>query len=200
MAGTFIDIQVDAKVARDSALVNKLVEVCPVDIFASDGGALRLVEDHLDECVVAGGEVGLCAHFDDRGLVARDRDADATFVTGDFNEPSGLDWTEEAVAEGGYQPIEVDWPTTRAIADRGFVDSYREIHSDPVADPAFTWTPSGEPDDKFDHHDRIDFVLAKGDDLEVIDASIVGESKDAAEIVYEPWPSDHRASVATVQF
>jgi exodeoxyribonuclease-3 len=127
-------------------------------------------------------------------------DADATFVTGDFNEPSGLDWTEEVVADGGYQPIKVDWPTTRAITDRGFVDSYREIHPDPVADPAFTWTPSGDPDDKFDHHDRIDFVLAKGDDLEVTDASIVGESKDAAEIVYKPWLSDHRASVATVQF
>ena len=128
-------------------------------------------------------------------------DADATFVTGDFNEPSGLDWTEEAVTEGGYQPIEVDWPTTRAITDRGFVDTYREIHPDPVADPAFTWTPSGDPDDEFDHHDRIDFVLAKAEDgLEVTGASIVGESKQAAEIVSKPWPSDHRASVATVQF
>jgi len=53
MPGLFIDVQVDAKVARDAALAAKLVEVCPVNIFAKgEDGALRIVEENLDECVL----------------------------------------------------------------------------------------------------------------------------------------------------
>jgi NAD-dependent dihydropyrimidine dehydrogenase PreA subunit len=47
----FIDVQVDPKVAADAALAKKLVDVCPVNIFAQDGG-LRIVEENLDECVL----------------------------------------------------------------------------------------------------------------------------------------------------
>ena len=59
-------------------------------------------------------------------------DADAAFVFGDFNEPSGRDWTEEAV-EAGNQPIAVDWPSSQAVEDEGFVDAYREANPDPVS-------------------------------------------------------------------
>ena len=53
MPGTFIDVEVDAAVAADPALAAKLVEVCPVDIFATgDGGTLAIVEENLDECVL----------------------------------------------------------------------------------------------------------------------------------------------------
>jgi ferredoxin-like protein FixX len=53
MAGMFIDVEVDAKVAADAALVKKLTEVCPVNIFApADDGTLRLVEENLDECTL----------------------------------------------------------------------------------------------------------------------------------------------------
>ena len=53
MAGMFIDVEVDAKVAADAALAKKLTEVCPVNIFAQDGrGSLRIVEENLDECVL----------------------------------------------------------------------------------------------------------------------------------------------------
>jgi NAD-dependent dihydropyrimidine dehydrogenase PreA subunit len=49
----FIDVEVDAEVAQDRELAAKLTEVCPVDIFAqSDDGALRMVEENLDECVL----------------------------------------------------------------------------------------------------------------------------------------------------
>ena len=51
MPGMFIDVQVDEKAAADEALVKKLVEVCPVNIFAAEGGKLRIVEQKLDECV-----------------------------------------------------------------------------------------------------------------------------------------------------
>ena len=53
MAGMFIDVQVDAKVAADPALAKKLTDVCPVNIFAQDErNTLRIVEENLDECVL----------------------------------------------------------------------------------------------------------------------------------------------------
>jgi len=53
MAGMFIDVHVDPKVAADTALAKKLVDVCPVNIFAQDErGTLRIVEENLDECVL----------------------------------------------------------------------------------------------------------------------------------------------------
>jgi NAD-dependent dihydropyrimidine dehydrogenase PreA subunit len=49
----FIGVDVDDEVARDPELAARLVEVCPVDIYArSDDGALGIVEDNLDECVL----------------------------------------------------------------------------------------------------------------------------------------------------
>jgi NAD-dependent dihydropyrimidine dehydrogenase PreA subunit len=51
--GTFIAIEVDDAIAAEPELARKLTEVCPVDIFAQDdGGALELVDDNLDECVL----------------------------------------------------------------------------------------------------------------------------------------------------
>jgi NAD-dependent dihydropyrimidine dehydrogenase PreA subunit len=53
MPGMFIDVEVDAAVAKDAGLAKKLVDVCAVDIFAqADDGSLRIVEENLDECVL----------------------------------------------------------------------------------------------------------------------------------------------------
>jgi endonuclease/exonuclease/phosphatase family metal-dependent hydrolase len=125
--------------------------------------------------------------------------ADAVFVFGDFNEPSHLDWTKDAVA-AGHHPITVRWPTTLSLEKLGFVDPYRVAHPDVVAKPAYTWTPTSEPTDPEDHHDRIDFALIRAKDLKVENASIVGEKPESAEIVVTPWPSDHRAVMAKIRF
>ena len=52
MPGTFIDVRVEAAVSGDAALAQKLVEVCPVDIFAYADNTLEIVEANLDECVL----------------------------------------------------------------------------------------------------------------------------------------------------
>ena len=53
MPGMFIDVEVDAAVAKDAAVVKKLAEVCPVNIFAQNkDGSLRIVEENLDECTL----------------------------------------------------------------------------------------------------------------------------------------------------
>jgi NAD-dependent dihydropyrimidine dehydrogenase PreA subunit len=49
---TFIGVEVDDSVAGDAAVAAKLAEVCPVDIFADDGGRAAIVEENLDECIL----------------------------------------------------------------------------------------------------------------------------------------------------
>ena len=52
MAGLFIDVIVSAEAAADGAIVAKLVEVCPVDVFESTDGALAIANGDLDECTL----------------------------------------------------------------------------------------------------------------------------------------------------
>jgi NAD-dependent dihydropyrimidine dehydrogenase PreA subunit len=49
---TFIGIEVDDEVVDDAALAARLEEVCPVDIYADDGGRVAIVQDNVDECVL----------------------------------------------------------------------------------------------------------------------------------------------------
>jgi len=49
----FIEIEVTPAAAKDAEIVKKLVEVCPVNIFAAaPGGAIEIVDKHLDECTL----------------------------------------------------------------------------------------------------------------------------------------------------
>ena len=127
-------------------------------------------------------------------------------VTGDWNEPSCLDWTTEA-AVAGYHPFAVDWPATRTMLNSGFFDAYRLCNVDPVLKPAFTWAPRKaitelkqrvieEP--YREHHDRIDFAFINNESAaKVIEAEIVGcseviecdESLAGKSTVY---PTDHQ--------
>ena len=125
--------------------------------------------------------------------------AAAIFVFGDFNEPSEYDWTDAAVA-AGQQPVKVQWPTTHRLSEAGFVDTYRAFWPDPVAKPAYTWTARGDEKDPEDHHDRIDFAFAKAANLKVLSAAIVGETGPRTDIAVDPWPSDHRSTVAEIEF
>jgi len=118
------------------------------------------------------------------------------FVVGDFNEPSHLDWTK-AAAKVGRHPIKVAYPTSTEMAKAGFSDSYRTIYPDEMKNPGITWSPAYKIGDPRTHHDRIDFVYFKGKGLEVKDVKILGENKENADLVVSPYPSDHRAVVAT---
>ena len=112
------------------------------------------------------------------------------FFTGDHNEPSHLDYGPETVGtrEGIDEPV--PWPVSMAITDIGFRDTYREIHPDPVADPAIS---------HFGVRDRIDFLYAAGPS-ETLDSNLIGEvgGEDVDE-AFMPWTSDHRAFVSTFE-
>jgi exodeoxyribonuclease III len=124
-------------------------------------------------------------------------DASTVLVTGDFNEPSHLDWTV-AAAHAGLCPIAVPWPSAKALADAGFQDAYRTKFPNPVEHPGLTWTPITAEDDPGDRHDRIDFVFFRGRQAEVRDARVIGERPRRADLVVLPYPSDHRAVAVSV--
>jgi len=119
-------------------------------------------------------------------------------LTGDFNEPSHLDWTARA-AEAGRHPIKVEWPVSKSFAEAGFQDSYRQVFPDEVAHPGLTWSPRTAPDDPKDHHDRLDFVLFRGQGVQAEKVSIVGEKSSQADIVVSPYPTDHRGVLAELR-
>jgi exodeoxyribonuclease III len=118
-------------------------------------------------------------------------------LTGDFNEPSHRDWTTRAVA-AGLAPLAVPYPSTRAVEAAGLGDAFRSVHPDEVARPGWTWTPTTDPADPTDRHDRIDLIFVGGSRATVERCEIVGERAETADIVVDPWPSDHRAVVATI--
>jgi NAD-dependent dihydropyrimidine dehydrogenase PreA subunit len=52
MPGLFIDVQVDAAVAKDPEIAKKLEDACPVDIFEATESGVKIVERNLDECTL----------------------------------------------------------------------------------------------------------------------------------------------------
>lgn len=121
------------------------------------------------------------------------------FLTGDFNEPSHQDWTKRA-AEAGKCPIPVEYPSVLSVTGAGMRDAFRVMFPDEVARPGWTWTPTTKPEDPKDRHDRIDFVFVGGPNVKVRRCEVIGEERRFADIVVQPYPSDHRAVVATVEF
>ncbi len=120
-----------------------------------------------------------------------------TFLTGDFNSPSHLDWTAAVSAVRPEVPYPVDWPVGRALAEAGFRDAYREVHPDPIAMPGFSWTPGGPEVDPREVHDRIDWVLASGP-ATALESTVVGEAGGPdVGIGFDPWPTDHRGVLST---
>ena len=72
MPGEFIDVQVDAKIAKDAVLAKKLEEICPVSIFvagadgvAAEASGIRIDESNLDECVLC----NLCLEAAPKGKI-----------------------------------------------------------------------------------------------------------------------------------
>jgi MYXO-CTERM domain-containing protein len=132
---------------------------------------------------------------------------DPVFFTGDFNEPSHLDWTEAAAA-AGYIPLAVDAPLSQVfISELGMIDGYHQDRvqdgEDEISRWGYTWASdgAGSSDD-----DRIDFVYYAGEGVEVLDSLLVGEANGAGvrgseDVDLKAWwdnsstytVSDHRA-------
>lgn len=109
-------------------------------------------------------------------------------MSGDFNSGSHLDWTEKAKEiHDGYV---IEWPVSKEMIRAGFIDSYRELHINPLLDPGLTWTPrAATSSEKYGLRDRIDYIYYQGEKLQAIESKVV----DYHSIMF---PSDH-AGVST---
>jgi len=65
VSAMFIRCEVDEPAASDPEVAKRLASVCPVDIFADDGGRVRVVEENQDECILC----GLCLEVGPQGAV-----------------------------------------------------------------------------------------------------------------------------------
>jgi len=118
-----------------------------------------------------------------------------SFLVGDFNSPSHLDWNDATVGSRPHVTYPLAWPVTETLERAGYQDSYRQLHPDPVADPGLTW-PAARPASKDSWNpgpaapaDRIDYIMAIGP-VTATDSRVVGEDD------VSPWPSDHRGLVS----
>lgn len=135
-------------------------------------------------------------------------------VTGDFNEPSHLDWTARYAKLGADRWVknktetplrfEIAWKGSQTLANAGLIDAYRNFFKDEVRNPGNTWTPKYPKDTpgrvpySDQVNDRIDMIYFNGLPLKIKEAAVIGESENTANIVYGGrWPSDHRAVLAT---
>lgn len=172
--------------------------------------AEELAELAVTRCYQATGPRGYDATLE---LLRAPLEADRkTFLLGDFNEPSHLDWTVRSAAEGRDRwvtnptgvPLRmaVAWPGSIKLEQLGMQDSYRAVYPDEVARPGYTWTPdypAGTPGRRpYGEQclERIDRIYHFGLGLRPLTAEVVGESDAHADTVSPVrWPSDHRAVV-----
>jgi hypothetical protein len=112
------------------------------------------------------------------------------FLTGDFNEPSHLDWTAATASQHrGIGPVA--WPVSKAILATGMKDSFRVAHPDPVSVPGNTWGHVAGRKDSTPR--RIDYAYVGGP-VTVLDSQVVGEEGGpGVDLGYPKWTSDHRA-------
>lgn len=120
---------------------------------------------------------------------------DRVFLTGDYNEPSHLDWTQAAAdATARTFDKKVAYPTSTRITNAGFTDSFRAVRPDVVNDRGYTWTPINSANEV---HDRIDLVYHRGPGVTANQSLNIGANANNpnTDIAVGGFPSDHRATV-----
>jgi endonuclease/exonuclease/phosphatase family metal-dependent hydrolase len=124
------------------------------------------------------------------------------FFTGDFNEPSFLDWTAAAASATPRSfDLQVQYPASKRIVDAGMTDSFRAVRPDEVNDTGYTWTPGYPfPTLKSDEvHDRIDIIYHAGLGVAATSAFTVGplDGNPNTDLAISGYNADHRAVVVT---
>lgn len=108
-------------------------------------------------------------------------------LAGGFNCGSHLDWT--AKNKERNNGLVVDYPVSKLLYQKGFVDSYRKIHPDETLDYGYTW-PITEDSTLFN---RKDYLYYKGQNLIPVDSYVVNKYTNG-------FPSDHAAVVTIFEW
>ena len=116
-------------------------------------------------------------------------------ITGDFNEPSHLDWVLGAenpinfnFANSASQFV-VNWPSSIKMTDSNLTDLYREFYPDPISKPGYTWTPNNSISEV---HDRIDFIYYDSQKTLIPESVIVIGPDNHSDLKIDNYESDHR--------
>ncbi len=109
-------------------------------------------------------------------------------VGGDFNSGSHLDWVE-STRDSHYGKV-VEWPVSKLMKERGFTDSFREVHPDPLLTLDGTW--GFLSDDIIS--DRIDYIYYKGANMSASLSKIVQDDPPGGF-----FNSDHRAILSVFE-
>ena len=117
------------------------------------------------------------------------------FLTGDYNEPSHLDWTEKAAENDMHFSMAVEWPVSKAVVDTGMEDAYREAYPDEVAKNGITWTTNLSENEVYD---RIDIVYqAMPANWALNSVKRVGRPDNDSAVKIPGYESDHYAVIAS---
>jgi exonuclease III len=116
------------------------------------------------------------------------------FLTGDFNEPSHLDWTSETASLNLHFGKAVEWPVSKIIYTAGFIDAYRTKFENPANFYGITWTTIENANEVYD---RIDMIYqTETQEMTLQEVRLVGGPGDSAGITVQGYPSDHYAVIA----
>ena len=136
-------------------------------------------------------------------------------VAGDFNCVSHLDHSIWTKAEGLNHARALTIEASRAMADLGFVDTFRAANPDVTRNTyGYTWTTVGpefvyESDKGFmptddhprpeyrDPYARIDYIYSLGKKLEVFDSKTISHHASRQDRSFPEFPSDHAAVMTT---
>lgn len=104
-------------------------------------------------------------------------------IMGDFNEPSALDWTDTTKFTAGHNGVVYPWETTQRMLNAGYMDSYRQLHPNPLTHPGYTWPAAAKGKGSLhaettgwirnaDERDRIDFIFYKNHPIQIQDQQL----------------------------
>ncbi|KHJ79859.1 hypothetical protein OESDEN_20481 [Oesophagostomum dentatum] len=126
-------------------------------------------------------------------------------LTGDFNSPSHLDWTNETKDDHGDWVVE--WPATKLAEEMGLVDSFRVLHTNITEVPGYTWSTVNKFMSEWEYQipepqDRIDFIFYKGN-LFPVESFLYAGAEQIKPMPFHAsndYPSDHYALITEFEF
>jgi hypothetical protein len=150
---------------------------------------------------------------------AEERKGVPIILAGDFNDGSHRDWVPATRRSYGHNGLVIPWPNSRRLEDSGFLDAYRVLFPDPLANPGLTWpapafgTESTSWAPLADERDRIDYILFRSGTLRPTAGAVVGprgtfaygelaEDTSSDRFVADelPWPSDHKGVLIEFEY
>jgi endonuclease/exonuclease/phosphatase family metal-dependent hydrolase len=193
----------------DSGGLYVFVEVQPGHVIAACNIATDYVEDGptalkrgkpVDEVIATERDVRASALTAQTNALSQlAKEGVPVFLTGDFSEPSSLDYTTATVGTQPQIKEPVAWPISEDMQAAGFHDSFRDVYPDPVANPGFTFPADQRGRSAKGLNDRIDFVYAAGPGKTTA-SEIMGEAGGPeVSITVTPWTSDHRAVISSFE-